>query len=85
MKLSEAIDFATQHQQFLNMLQQNNINPDVANGLEARIAHRDNQNVFVEIMVDYGFSGPGSNDVRARVHYHQQSGTFFFDNVAIRH
>ncbi len=85
MKLTEAIGFATENPQFLQLLQQNNIGIDSANGISASIVHDDNNAIWIEIIVDYGYTGPGSNDVRIRIHFDKAPGNFIFDNVAVRH
>jgi hypothetical protein len=84
MRLASAIDFGTEHQDFLNLLSQNNIDVNSARQVLARIASVDAQRVFVEIFLDYGNPGPGSQDVRIRLYYIKNAGSFVYDGSTIR-
>lgn len=84
MKLSLAIDFATQHQQFKTALNQKGIDENSARQIIARLANVTSQRVFVEIFIDYGAPGPSSLDARIRLFYDIHSGSFIFHDVAIR-
>jgi hypothetical protein len=84
MKLVTAIDFGTQHQQFLDLLSQNSIDPNSARQIVARISNVDPQRTFIEIFLDYGDPGPSSKDIRIRLFYVKNSGTFVYDGALIR-
>jgi hypothetical protein len=84
MRLAAAIEFGTEHQQFLHLLAQNSIDPNSARQILARITKVDIERLFVEIFMDYGDLGPSSKDVRIRLFYVKSSGTFVFDSAVIR-
>jgi hypothetical protein len=84
MRLVTAIDFGTQHQQFKDLLAQNNIDSDSVRQILARISNVDTQRVFIEIFLDYGDPGPSSKDVRIRLFYVKTSKTFVYDSALIR-
>jgi len=81
MKLVEAIVFATEHQEFLNFLNQHNIRLDSAHEVRGKIS--DNTDNFVEhyIFIDYGNTGPSPRDVRVIVRYNIRTRDFTFEQI----
>ena len=81
MKLSEAIEYATNHQNFLSFLKQRNIDPNSAHQILATISNVGNRFVENRIYIDFGAPGQSSNDVRVIVDYDKQAGNFNFIQV----
>lgn len=81
MKLTEAIAFATNHNNFKQFLKARRINEDTANGLYGRVLKYEKQFVWVEVIIDYGKQGKSGNDIRIIVFYDNKKGNFNFRDI----
>ena len=71
MKLSEAINYATNHNRFLSFLQQRAINPDSAHEILGKITNVTDSTIEHRIYIDFGNKGQSSKDVRIIVDYNK--------------
>jgi len=77
MKLTEAIEFGTNHKDFLKFLIKNRITLDSAWSLSAKVeSSKNKREVNITIIIDYGSQGETVGDVRVLVQYNVRSGNF---------
>jgi hypothetical protein len=81
MKLSEAINYATSHDRFLEFLREKNIDPNSAHEILAKITNVTGTAIEHRIYVDYGRPGESINDIRVIVDYNINSGNFVFIQI----
>lgn len=81
MKLSDAIQYATEHDNFLSFLKQRNIDPNSAHQVLATISNVNEKFVESRIYIDFGTPGQSSNDVRIIIDYNKQTGDFSFIQI----
>lgn len=81
MKLSEAIEYATNHEKFLNFLREKRISPDSANSILAKITNESRDAIEHRIYIDFGRVGQSSNDVRIIVDFNKATEDFQFIQI----
>lgn len=81
MKLSEAIEYATNHQKFLNFLRERKISSDSANSIMAKITNEAKDAIEHRIYIDFGHTGQSSNDVRIIVDFKKETQDFQFIQI----
>ena len=81
MKLSEVIQYATNHDKFLEFLSHRHINPDSAHEILAKISNVTDSTIEHIIYVDFGNPGQSSNDVRVIVDYDKNTHDFVFIQI----
>jgi hypothetical protein len=83
MKLSQAIAYAAQNENFLKFLELQDLKAEEAHSLTARaLKTDDDDNIWIKIMADYGQPGVSAKDISVKVHYSKKNATFTFDQVA---
>jgi hypothetical protein len=83
MKLVEGILFATSHQRVTKCLIENNISPESARTITATVVTWNENSIFIEIRLEFGKPGESPGDIRVRIHFDVQSGSFVFDEGAL--
>lgn len=81
MKLSEVIDFATNHDMFIQFLRQSNINPDSVHELTAKITNVTADAIEHRIYFDFGNPGSGTQDVRVIIDFDKTTRNFKFIQI----
>jgi len=82
MKLSQAIAYAAQNEHFLKFLELQNLKAEEAHSLSAKVLKADDDNLWINIMADYGTPGVNAKDISVKVHYSKKTQSFTFDQVA---
>ncbi len=82
MKLSQAIAYAAQNENFLKFLELQDLKAEEAHSLTARVLKADDDNIWIKIMADYGQPGVSAKDISVKVHYSKKNEAFTFDQVA---
>ncbi len=81
MKLSEAINFAVNHEDFNNFLAQSHLNPDDVHQLTARITKVTDKAVEHMIFFDFGKPGASTSDARAIIDFDKTTHEFKFIQI----
>lgn len=81
MKLSQIIEFATEHEIFLNFIQEHQIEIDSAHQILAKITNVTEKAVEHRIYIDFGNVGQSTSDVRIIVDYDIQQQNFNFIQI----
>ena len=81
MKLSEVVDFATNHDRFNEFLEQSNIDPDSVHQLTAKITNVTANTIEHRIFFDFGNAGESTKDVRVIVDLDKNTRDFKFIQI----
>jgi len=81
MKLSHVIEFATQHEIFLDFMKNHNIEIDSAHQILAKITNINEKAVEHRIYIDFGNVGQSTSDVRIIIDYDRQKQNFNFIQI----
>ncbi|MGN6532713.1 MAG: hypothetical protein ACTHK0_13295 [Ginsengibacter sp.] len=81
MKLSEVINYATNHDRFNKFLNQSNINPDSVHELTAKITNVTANTIEHRIYFDFGNPGESTKDVRVIIDFDKRTQDFKFIQI----